>query len=411
MLNFRTASAFLFFLVATLPLQAQVESDFYNPDPVVSNLQLQVNASDYEGDDTQALQTLIDQATLLSDGVKRGANIFIPAGRYYISTITMKSNVHLKVNSDTTFRLISHPNPDKIHKMFVFGGKNEPHVTNTSIVCQTSSDERFHITLTDTTNSGIMPISFGNASNFKLSGIRIIDDRTRYQGINFSTTTDPNGNYVRPMDGYIRNVSIKNAAYGYGLVQMHSGKNICFNNISGVGGTTLRLESGWLEDEAPDLVMEDIFARNVRCTDGNSAVMLSPHQQNHKTVDIRNVTANSCGFAVRISDSFPPGGLPNGSFARDSVIRQVKVKFGNNALVRAIHFKFAPPSFKYTVFKNDKLDNEPEAYRGPSISASLLTACFTVDFNPNQHISSLTTDGKNRPNGGKFVSAAIDCPN
>lgn len=389
-----------------LALSAQSPNNFYSPTPTVRNFTLNVNANDNGGNDTSALQNLINRASGLSNGNRKGANIMIPRGRYFFSTIIMKSNVHLKVNSGAEIFLRGNNNPTV--NLFRFGNDNSARVVNASIE---STGGKFTINLRRTSNRWIIPINMGNVFNFKLSGFRILDKRSRFQGVNFSAARKRGGGFARPEKGFVDNINIINADYGYGLIQMHAGKNIFFRNIDGLGGTTLRLESGFREET--NLVLDNIVARNIRCTNGNSAVTLSPHTSLHKRVDIRNITANNCGFGIRIEDSFGPNdNRRRGRFASNSIIRDLKVTLGNNARVKRSHFRYTPCNFRgiYRKDQNNNLpSNDTQAYRGPSISASLIDASYSVNFNPNSHISRLTQDGRTRPNRGRVIRGNINC--
>ncbi|WP_281990617.1 T9SS type A sorting domain-containing protein [Aquimarina aggregata] len=404
----------IFFLLISLSAfsQSTNPSDYYSPIGIVDTRTFNVNASDNKGNDTQALQDLINTVSGLRRNNLRGGNINIPAGTYFLDKIDMKSHVHLKVNPEATFVVTNTNNTERSQKMFVFGGDNQNEVVNASIE-STDNNRKFTLNLRRTNAKWITPFDMRNTRNFKLSGINILDKRSRFQGVNLSAGKLSGGGFQRPRNGFIDNMNIVNADYGYGLIQMHAGKHIFFRNISGVGGITLRLESGFRENEARNLVIDDIVARNVRCTRGNSAVTLSPHSQNHGKVDIRNVTSNNCGFAIRITDSQRTN---RGSFASNSIIRNVKCTLGNQALVKKSQQKFAPCSLRneYVLVPNNNLPaNNTLAYRGPSASAILMDASYSINFNPNTHISRLTLQSglQGRPNGGRFVSKAINCNN
>ncbi|NJB82187.1 T9SS type A sorting domain-containing protein [Wenyingzhuangia aestuarii] len=238
--------------------------------------------------------------------------------------------------------------------------------------------------------------------------------------------------YGVPNKGIIENITNENGAYGYGLVQMQAGENIVYRNLSGSGGVILRLESGlnltqlfrplnslptYIKDnssasgykvrpssgsgsnitEGLPLTIDNqpkinkVFATNISCKNGHAAFTMSPHTINQGFVSLINITSKSCEFTGEISDGFinnfsreVSAGLDidsfqilPGSYASNSVVRNVKGTFGQNAQLKSKNFDLIPCSLRidkgeiagdpnFGVAVNKGLDFE--SYRGPSLA-------------------------------------------
>jgi hypothetical protein len=148
---------------------------------------------------------------------------------------------------------------------------------------------------------------------------------SRRPGLQFiATQTAPvNGTYMHPTDGLISDVHSIESPYGWGLVQTTGGEDLTFNNISGDGGTVLRLENfsaGWTP-------MRNIDANGVTCTNGHTAVQFNPHGATHRgDFYINNVTAKSCESGAVVAG--------DGSYGPNAVVDHLTVIPGSTAQVR-----------------------------------------------------------------------------
>lgn len=390
-------------------------NNYYKNVPTVKTVKLEVKYRwDNKGDDTALLQSLIDKNSGLSNGSKKGVTILIPNGVYFFHNVFMKSNVHLLINKNAVIHLakgFSETNRNK--HIFRFGPDNRSKVENSSIQCMSAKDgDKFTIDLRKYNGaSKNMPITISNVFNFKIRGLRILEKRSQFQGIDLSPGKKPGGGFARPVKGIIQDIEIQNADYGYGLVQMHCGKNIFFKNLSGVGGTTLRLETDYRgeADTARFLVIENVVARDIFCKNGNSAVTLSPHERDNLIVDIDRVKADNCGWGVRIEDSFTANaGKRFGKFSHLSKIRNVSVIYGNNARVKRSHIdRYSCRKGAYTLEKNPLLPvTNTLGYKGPSVAAVLHDASYTVNFNIDRDVKVIKSTIGNLP---KVIRGNVNC--
>ena len=187
-----------------------------------------------------------------------------------------------------------------------------------------------------------------------------------------------------PFDGNahtIANVTV--AAYGYGLVQIQAAESVRFENLSGTGGVTLRMEAGEKRMNYSQIGgMNNIVGRNISCTDGNAAVMISPHSMKNGVVTVDGVKSVGCGFAVRIADGYvatkyaTPNLQPR-TFAAGSSVKKVDATFGLKAQLKPKHFKYVPALLGNSI--QDQIESEDgESVRGPAIAAVLNEASYLV---------------------------------
>jgi len=373
---------------------AQKDSDFYKApkkSKITKNLVKDFGVdNDFATDDSEQFQKAINTIS-----EKGGGKLIVPKGNYSLAEIEIKSNVHIvfdpkvvirpyessitkkkknkekkakkgKKNKDRKKNKEGKKNKKKDRKekknkkgkkkkkdqyngknynIFLFG--QESSIKNVSFKSK-KKKKMFTIDLTQTTNKNVGVFALRNVDNFYISDVIIKDSQTKFSSFTFAITPY-NGSYYYPQNGIIRNCTTTGADYGYGLVQTQAAKNVFFDNISGQGGATLRLETG--AKKMNDLQIggvHDIFARNVGSTDGNAALMISPHAMQNGIVTIDGVTSVNSGFAVRIGDAYvakkydPSLNLKPGSFDPKSSIKNVTATFGTKAQVKPKHFKYIP---------------------------------------------------------------------
>ena len=321
---------------------------------------------------TSALQGMIDNLSTSGGGI-----LTINVGTYTLEQIHMKTGVHIRVHPDVIFKSLPR------NALFRAGFDNDfENVSNWSF--QSINGEKFTFDF-----SGLQPtediraFQLGNCTNFKLADFLILDNYTKFNGISSGAVGDSPAKF--PTFGIIENLDIKNAHYGYGLTQNQVAQNILFRNLSGEGGVTLRLESGYkgladlyLTDKTP--VLNNIYARNISCKNGAHAVMLSPHTITQGMADVRDISGESCEAVVSINFGFlskskgqidengnPINGHSSGTFSEESVIANVSAIYGVNAQVRAARLRHVPCALRSYINLEEK-NPDDESYKAPALA-------------------------------------------
>ena len=377
-------------LINAIPMVAQIdnEANFYT---VVSNANYNKNLvqdygadNNFATDDSVSLQTAIEAISSNGGGV-----LTIPSGNYSFAEINLKSNVHLVIDENVVIRP-SLRSDQKNYAIFKMGSNTSP-IQNSTIV--SSNGNQFTVDLTHNNNSNVAVVNCQKVSNFIIANFNVEDAYTKFSAIT-AGGDDYNGVYTFPTNGIVKDININNAHYGYGVVQTQSAENMLFKDLSGTGGATLRLETGFTGlnnlqgTNLPSGVtrvggLGNIVGRNIASTNGNSAVMISPHAVHNGAVDIEGVTAISSGFAVRVEGGFISNkydqniGLTEGTF-QSVRIKNVTATYGETAELKSKHFKYYPseiadPTTEATYPNYD----EPTIYIGASIAPVLADANYT----------------------------------
>ncbi|AWB65837.1 hypothetical protein C2869_05000 [Saccharobesus litoralis] len=352
------------------------EGDFYkNYSKNGVYRQFQGNGQD-TNNDTPALQSLINDLTQLPNG----GSIFIPAGTWYIGELRLKSNTHLIFDKNATVRPFINPTGNPA----IFNlGENGSAVENVSI---RGSGGRFKVDLNNQVNKNIIPFKLLNVKNFMLSDIHVKDDFTVHSAANFNFSWYQSKIYG-PENGLVKNFSNENGHGGYGLIQVRIGKNIFFKNLDSYsGGATLRIETDphavhHVHNQAsPKLGAFDIVARDITCKNGNSAVMLQPWDIDNGILDIANVSANSCKFAVRVDRAYVDPTNDNidpnqriGSFDPRTTISNITATYGLNSQIKNGSFPFVPQILEDEISTTPFAFN-PNWFKGPSLAPVLYAA-------------------------------------
>jgi hypothetical protein len=330
----------------TLP----ADNTFFNP-TIGASIQT-ISASAGTGDDSLTFQNAINAVNAAG-----GGKVIVNAGTYRILEIDLKSNVHMEVNSGATL-LPYNPSTSANNGMFNMDANTG--INNFSII---GVGGNFNVDLSAFGSTmRLRVINFKYCGNFKVANFIIIDNYTEFSslafGSNYTTTgtgVDRRITSIRgvPNSGIIENISMTNGHYGYGLIQTQAGKNLLFRNLSTVGGAALRLETGFsllqyteLFD-FEDLKLDDIWARNIACTNGQSALQISPHTLDQGYFNAENITTTSCEMAIVWAAGFTTNqeeidGLTAGSFDSTSKIRNVTATFGQNAQMRGARLRYIP---------------------------------------------------------------------
>ena len=311
------------------------------------------------------LQSAIDDVSKAGGGVVR-----IPKGEYFFADVDVKSNVHLEIDKDVVIQPWLEGTKKKV---VVFSmGKESALAENSSIE---GVGGRFTVNLSKH-EPGIIVFSFGNVRNFKVANVNIHDCLTKFSSFQFVPAGGTVAQPVRPRFGTIKNASVTGADYGYGLVQVQSAESVLIQNLDGQGGVTLRLETGAKEMNDSQIGgVNRIVGKNISCTDGSAAVMISPHSMHNGVFEIDGVKSVSCGFGVRIGGSFvskkyTTKGLEGGSFAPGCVVKNVDATFGMNAQLKPKHYQYMPAELVKAIHAEPITAGGP-SFTGPSIAAVL----------------------------------------
>ncbi len=392
----------LFVLISTLFVKAnsQDEADFYTEcNHLVSSTKAITEygaIADDEGDDSQALQDAIDFATAQVNGGK----VLIPSGIFYLKQINLKSNVHIEIDKEAIIKITAWEDPENLknYMLFNLNVKNDL-IENVSIRCA-QENERYTIDFRNLINKNIRAYQLNNVENFYVADFNVIDDITRFSCVTFGYevySPSPEG-WNSPKNGIVKNGDVRNAHYGYGLIQAQAATNTLFKNLSGEGGVTLRFETGY--DKMNELQIGGIFdcyGRNISCVDGNAAYMMSPHAIHNGHVDIQGVDAVNCGFAVRIGNGYvkkDQEGLPGvtpGTFAGTSIVKDVTATYGTSAQVKSKHFKYMPCTLRHLISPDYNPDGE--SYSAPAVAPFLNGAEGVGAGYFNVNISNVSSNG------------------
>ncbi|WP_343330728.1 T9SS type A sorting domain-containing protein [Polaribacter staleyi] len=390
----KTPFFILFFVINFQCFYAQIdnEANFYTS---VANANFNKNLvsdynvdNDFTTDDSSKLEDAINDISSNGGGI-----LTIPAGDYSFGDINLKSNVHIEVHPNVVIRpFYEIPSNGKLKNSAIFNlGDNTSPIKNVSI--KSSTGNRFTVDLTHNNNPNIAVVSCGKVSNFVVANFNVLDSFTKFSAVTFGGDFY-NEEYTFPENGIVKDIDIQNAHYGYGVVQTQSAENILFKDLSGTGGATLRLETGFtgLNDlqgtNLPSGVkrvggIDKIVARNISCTNGNSALMISPHALHNGTVDAEGIHSISAGFAVRVEGGFISNkydqtiGLTKGTFEFVRV-KNVTATYGENAEIKAKHFHLYPQEITPpTTLASYISEDETEVYVGAAIAPVLADTNYT----------------------------------
>ncbi|WP_139957015.1 glycoside hydrolase family protein [Flavicella sediminum] len=359
------------------------ESDFYTSPTSFQNeknFRTDFNADlTFDTDDSGNLQAAIDAISLSG-----GGKLTIPQGNYTFSGINMKSNVHLEIDENAVIRPPLKGSDQRNYYLFSFGRETAA-VKNVSI---TSSANKFKIDLTQVDNINVTVFSLKNVDGFLLSGFVVDDVLTDFSSIAFGIT-EYNGTYYWPRNGVVKNATTNNADYGYGLIQAQAATNVFFKDLSGTGGVTLRFETG--EKNMNNLQkggVRDMYAENISCTNGNAALMISPHAMHNGKVYANGITSVSCGFGIRIGGGYVAKkydqdiGLTSGDYEEVTLLN-IKATYGQNkAQLKSKHYKYMPCNLRDLVETTpiNTLEEDAKSFWGPSIAGVIDTSNFPVNL-------------------------------
>lgn len=381
---------------SVLPI-ARIESDFFTDNSASFPAGQRVTLVNNTGDDSSTLNTAINFLNNLGGGV-----ITINAGTWEFAEILMKSNVHLVISKDAIIKPSDCPTCDittSNRSIFRIGSINAT-VTTENVSIRSLNDEgQFTIDMSGlemVTVSGVLypvritPFNMKAVYNFMISGCNVIDNYTIHAAMNCSASKTSAGVWGRPKQGLIKNLTVQNAHGGYGAVQVRSGERLFFKNITSLGGgVTLRIETDDVSASngatpQTEAWVSEISAYNIKCANGNAAVMLQPWSATNGWVDVQKIEATSCMAAVRIDKSYdkvsPFVGV--GIFDSDSRITDVTCSYGTNAQVKEGVFSSVPCVLRMNptilIYPGIAYMDDGAYHQGPSITPLLYRASGAV---------------------------------
>ena len=336
-------------------------------------------------DDSAALQSAIDAMTLLPGGGK----ITMPAGRFYLKSIQLKSNVHLVIAPDA--KLILAGSSGSMFYLGLSSGGADALTTISNVSIRCSAPGRYTVDVSHVAPNPTKAqfVKCWNVYNFLVADFHILDHLTKISGITLNTA-DYNGQWFQPRYGVIKNGDILNGHYGYGLIQAQACNNILFKNLTGTGGITLRLETGAVPYAAPaEIKLDQIYGRNIAVTNGHGAAMMGPHYRNNGHVDLDGISAVASLYAASAGAGFvnsqeAAAGYTPGSFANTSIIRNVHAVYGEMAELKWKNFDDIPCPLQHLISSGPIYSGI--IYRGPSSTAA-------NDNSPDVTFSNVTFEG------------------
>ncbi|MCW2119043.1 hypothetical protein [Flavobacterium sp. 7A] len=314
------------------------ESRFYTNKIPNKEIEIKLSGKN-DGGDSDLLNAKI--ASLSKSG---GGIIHIKKGNYYLIDVVLHSNIHIKIDKDVMIEPYFDKNAKKVGNNIFEVGK-EFLVENVAITNADEDNENQATWFSANFPKGDyrMKIITGcNVRNFKFSGFKITDSYTPFSCIALNLPDSGDRNEVA-FQGIVKNILLINSHVGYGVIQIQAGKSILCKNLEGVGGVTMRVETGSGETGKENvLTVDDIVGRNIKIKDGDAAVNVSPHRVDQGRVDVEGIIAVNSSFAVQIAGGFKDKketGVDNiGTFDSRSYIGDITVTGGKGAQVKSKDF-------------------------------------------------------------------------
>lgn len=377
--SIRTITLLAMALLASTEGTRAAYRETMDPDGPVKNLRDDYGLVD---DNAAANQSEIFQKAIDELAAAGGGRIILPKGTYQFGEIQLRSNIHLLIEKETLIKLFPGTkscvfllDAERPSKKKITPEQDMAFIENVSI---RGIGGRYTVDYSDREASeeeGIRGVLVRMARNFLVADLDVKDNYTKFCGISLYPSTSLTRNLsswevTGPTDGTIRNCRIFNASPMFGLTQAHSARAVHFEDIYSEGGVTLRLETGVVGFHTG---IFDVTAKNVTCENGNCAVMLGPHSAKNGIVQIENVTAKGCGFAVNVGgEHVKPKQLKiepdatTGSFAEGSYVKNIHAVFGMKAQVKTHAILMIPEAY-FDDLKFRWLSNR--YFEGPSIGA------------------------------------------
>ncbi|MDZ8120233.1 DUF7594 domain-containing protein [Pontiella agarivorans] len=347
---------------------------------VVKNLKTDYGAvGDTNINESAILQQAIDEISALPGG----GDLIIPQDDYLFGAIAFKSDVHIKIEGGTTIEQYV-PRVDRNAVIFSMGGGLLEPIHNVSIrgiPAAGATNDRFAVFLRAADNARSF-LNTGNVRNFYIANVDVHDEYTTHSCINlFSDGYDwDTGGYA--VSGTVANISSYYGHYGYGTVQCQAADSVLFTNLYGLGGCTLRVETGARTmNERQFGGAHNIVGKDISCEIGKSAVMLGPHNMQNGLVTIEGVYATNCAFAATLGggDTIDTKDVTNpdirpGTFAAGTSITDITAVYGTNATLKWQETLEIPPELEH-LLTSVSPDGGKSKY-GPAIATAKFTPVY-----------------------------------
>jgi Pectate lyase superfamily protein len=257
-----------------------------------------------------------DQA-IAAVAAQGGGDVYVPKGTYELGGVYLQSNVRISIVAGTVLRMA----PTAILDMPMFylavkGVYGNPAAANASIrnVGVIGVGGSFTADMSHAPSPRNHFLTAINVSGFTVANVNVRMNDANQSGAASSSyvaaiALTADSAHVSPANGVISNIDVINAPFGFGAIQMTSGRSVRFDNIRSVGGVALRFET---DGRYPGTVA-NVSATHIMCTNGHAAVMFAPHTQKNGSVTVSDIVARSCANGVRIEQGFLGGSFTNSS--------------------------------------------------------------------------------------------------
>ncbi len=337
--------------------------------PLVATLQ----ASGDADTDIKNFQEAINAASR-----KKGGRIIVSAGKYQLKDVDIKSNVHIlfKKGVEITPRLDLNDST-KAQLIFTAGRLKNQDVSNVTFIGEGDISSRPHFSYDRSIALKCRVLSVGKVTNLYVQNISISDGQTKFSAISLNLKKNGTTKDDRAKNVTIKDVSIDNASYGYGLVQGNVGENLWLKNLQAVGGVAARIETHTGREY--NVGIDNVVIEDVMCTRGKAAVTMQPHVIDNGVIIVDGVKAINCEWGVMIKDGFISRKLPKdqewtmGTFAKGSYVKNVEMIHGFETTLSVQSKIYIPESLLNFYLPNSNPDKEVGAAckLGPSIAAVL----------------------------------------
>lgn len=381
----------------------RLDSEFFTDDTDRYSEAQRITLHNNPGDDSPTLQRHINILSRNGGGV-----ITIPAGTWRLGEIVLLSNVHLMFHEKAIVKPVLSNRRDK--SIFVMGFPGAS-ISNISI---RSLSGQFTIDMSEIDyNLNVLPFNIKDLENFMIAGCHVIDKRTIHSTVNCGVSAN-NGVWAGARLGLVKNITVENAHDGYGAVQVRVGDRLHFKNIISLsGGATLRIETDAHETSGYNAPREitrisEISAYNIKCNEGNSAVMIQPWGVKNGWFDVEKIEATNCMATVRIDRAFVDVNADDiGNFDEDSRIMDVTSTYGLKAHIKDGNFKSVPCHMRNMISNEPVTGTGGRFFEGPTIAPILYTASSTADNDPRYYKVQIPSENELASKSSNFPANSL----
>eukprot|EP01043_Picozoa_sp_COSAG02_P067747 COSAG02_NODE_10998_length_1814_cov_1.549854_1_plen_355_part_00 len=279
--------------------------------------------TDTMSDDAAAFEQC--QQQLVDSG---GGCVVVPAGQYRVSGVVLDASNTAWFFADG---VVMEPWPGLRKSVALISvGTNDPAATlspsNITIMGSPGAQHTGRFTM-DVSRPLFCPwhtkgISVGSVTDFRIANLLIkqADNETlsnllcEQDSPAMGTSTGKDGR--SPMYGEVTNITAIGGTPGYGLIQLQSAQHVHFSNLDGVGGYTLRLETGGNSGGDPSVMVNNITADNITCRNGRGAFAAWPHSQKNGDFHVRGLYSYGCAETFSLAPGYSDTKRPGHSWAK-----------------------------------------------------------------------------------------------